>query len=96
MEEMHRTHKEPAWGWIGVVLTALTDGLAPIQNGSPPGAALPSIGRRRPYRMKRLRSAFFARSPIFSRTASPSKATVWPDRSEALKLVSSSTRSSTV
>jgi hypothetical protein len=25
MEEMHRTHKEPAWGWIGVVLTALAD-----------------------------------------------------------------------
>ena len=47
MEEMHRTHKEPAWGWIGVVLTALTDGLAPIQNGSPPGAALPSISHRR-------------------------------------------------
>lgn len=23
MEEMHRTHKEPAWGWIGVVLEEL-------------------------------------------------------------------------
>ena len=20
MEDVHRTHKEPAWGWIGVVL----------------------------------------------------------------------------
>lgn len=23
MEEMYRTHKEPAWGWIGVLLAAL-------------------------------------------------------------------------
>ena len=22
MEEMHRTHKEPAWGWIGALLEA--------------------------------------------------------------------------
>ena len=22
MEEMHRTHKEPAWGWIGALLDA--------------------------------------------------------------------------
>ncbi len=22
MEDMHRTHKEPAWGWIGVLLDA--------------------------------------------------------------------------
>ncbi len=22
MEEMYRTHKEPAWGWIGVLLDA--------------------------------------------------------------------------
>ncbi len=21
MEEMHRTHKEPAWGWIGALMT---------------------------------------------------------------------------
>ena len=46
--------------------------------------------------MNRLRSASRARSATFARTLSPSKATVWPARSEALKLVSSSTRSSTV
>lgn len=23
MEEMYRTHKEPAWGWIGVLLAAV-------------------------------------------------------------------------
>jgi hypothetical protein len=22
MEDMHRTHKEPAWGWIGALLDA--------------------------------------------------------------------------
>ena len=22
MEDMHRTHKEPAWGWIGALLEA--------------------------------------------------------------------------
>jgi len=23
MEEMHRNHKEPAWGWVGVALAVL-------------------------------------------------------------------------
>lgn len=23
MEEMHRTHKEPAWGWLGALVEAL-------------------------------------------------------------------------
>ncbi len=23
MEEMHRNHKEPAWGWVGVLLSLL-------------------------------------------------------------------------
>jgi len=23
MEEMYRTHKEPAWGWIGALLAAM-------------------------------------------------------------------------
>ena len=46
--------------------------------------------------MNRLRSAFLASSATRARTASPSKATVWPDRSDALKEVSSSTRSITV
>lgn len=23
MEEMHRTHKEPAWGWLGLALRAI-------------------------------------------------------------------------
>lgn len=25
MEEPHKTHKEPAWGWAGVLLSALRD-----------------------------------------------------------------------
>jgi len=34
MEEMHRTHKEPAWGWIGVVL----DGFASRPRPAPQSA----------------------------------------------------------
>ncbi len=26
MEEMHRSHKEPAWGWVGVLIAVL-DGM---------------------------------------------------------------------
>lgn len=30
MEEMNRTHKEPAWGWIGALLTAAPRAARPV------------------------------------------------------------------
>ena len=72
------------------------------------GALIARIGRdlrrrvslsrkgRGTWRINRLRSAFRASSATLSRTASLSKATVWPERSEALTEVSSSTLSITV
>lgn len=36
MEEMHRTHKEPAWGWLGAMAAAL-DG--PRRRGKTPSSA---------------------------------------------------------
>jgi hypothetical protein len=34
MEDMYRTHKEPAWGWIGVLLAA-----GPARKAVKPGLA---------------------------------------------------------
>jgi MYXO-CTERM domain-containing protein len=46
MEEAHRTHKEPAWGWVGLALSAITrlrrrkprvDAVTPWSRRSPAG-----------------------------------------------------------
>src|SRR5690606_24207890 len=74
-------------------LAAVTLADNPILGSSPRMTERRKLAGEGPHRMNRLRSTFFARSPTFSRTLSPSKVRVWPDRSEALKLVSSSTRS---
>ena len=41
MEDMHRTHKEPAWGWIGALLDA-SKPAAPISAKSPARLATPA------------------------------------------------------
>lgn len=41
MEEMYRTHKEPAWGWIGALLDARkASALAVSQRAAKPAATM--------------------------------------------------------
>ncbi len=40
MEDIHRTHKEPAWGWIGALFSA-----RPLS--APPATAKPGDARSR-------------------------------------------------
>ncbi len=42
MEDIHRTHKEPAWGWIG----ALLDARKPSAPAAAPLVAKPTTGLR--------------------------------------------------
>lgn len=35
MEDVHRTHKEPAWGWIGVVLEGFASRPRPTLRPTP-------------------------------------------------------------
>ena len=49
MEDMHRTHKEPAWGWIGALLDARKPA-APVSakaRRSAPAAAPTAVPARR-------------------------------------------------
>ena len=39
MEDIHRTHKEPAWGWIGALLDARKPA-APSANKAQPAPTL--------------------------------------------------------
>ena len=41
MEDIHRTHKEPAWGWIGALLDARKPA-APVSAKSPTRIATPA------------------------------------------------------
>ena len=56
MEEMYRTHKEPAWGWIGALLAARKTSAS----AAPPLSA-------RPTRMLRPRRAACCRRDTASR-----------------------------
>ena len=33
MEDVHRTHKEPAWGWVGVIVERLARRSSPAATG---------------------------------------------------------------
>lgn len=47
MEDIHRTHKEPAWGWIGALLDARKPA-APVNARTPRPVRTAAPARRAP------------------------------------------------
>jgi len=48
MEEMHHIHKETAWGWIGVLVQALTVRRGAARSGAPSGVVCRRLETGRP------------------------------------------------
>lgn len=53
MEEMHRTHREPAWGWIGALLQARRPRPAPLTQAPLTQASMTQAPTKTPTKARR-------------------------------------------